>query len=252
MDFDIIHLREVDSTNKYCRNLGKMGKKNLIVISDVQSSGVGRLERKWHSQYGGLYFSILLGLNEVKNKNKNENMGKLNFIGSISLYESLFDYINNASKSVEDYNIKTFGIKYPNDLIININGNNKKISGILSEVNMDYGFLILGIGININNNISRDLKDIAISLKELTGREHNRFEVFNKFIDRFKNNYHLSDSEILNKYEKYSKTLGNYVKIITPKEVIIGTVFKIDYEGIYLSTFDGIKHVNVGDCIHLR
>ncbi|MBW9220962.1 biotin--[acetyl-CoA-carboxylase] ligase [Methanothermococcus sp. SCGC AD-155-M21] len=250
MDFDIIHLKEVDSTNKYCRNLGKSGRKNLIVISDVQSSGVGRLERKWHSQYGGLYFSILLELNEVKNKN--ENIGKLNFIGSISIYESLFDYINNASQSMGDYNIKTFGIKFPNDLIINVKGNNKKISGILSEVNRDYGFLILGIGININNDIPRNLKDIAISLKELTGKEYDRFEIFNKFIDRFKNNYHLSDSEIINKYEKYSKTLGNYVKIITPKEVIIGNVFKIDYGGIYLSTIDGIRHVNVGDCIHLR
>ena len=246
MELDIIHLKEIDSTNKYCYKLGKDGKRNLIVVSDVQTGGVGRLERKWYSDFGGLYFSILLDLEEFKKECKNDNIGKLNFLGSLSTYETLNCYL-------EDFKtVGSIGIKFPNDIIVNVENKDKKLSGILSEININYGFLVLGIGINVNNKINDEIKDIATSLKELEGREFDRFEILNKFIDNFKNNYFLNDDEVLKKYKKHSITIGKYVKVITPKEEIKGTVFDIDYNGIHLATNNGIKHISVGDCVHLR
>ncbi|HIP16007.1 MAG TPA: biotin--[acetyl-CoA-carboxylase] ligase [Methanothermococcus okinawensis] len=243
MDLKVIHLKEIDSTNRYCYKLGKEGKRNLVVIADIQSAGVGRLGRRWYSNYGGLYFSILLDLKEYLN-NRKDSIGKLNFIGSISVYETLIEYLPENLKGA-------IGIKFPNDIIVSAD-KDKKICGILSEINWDYKFVVLGIGININNHIPEDIKDTAVSLWELCKREYDRFEILHKFLSRFKDNFHLEDKEILKKYEKYSKTLGRYVKIITPEEEITGTVFKIDYGGVYLSTFEGIRHINVGDCIHLR
>ncbi len=272
MEFDIIHLKEIDSTNKYAYRLGKEGKKNIIVVSDVQTHGVGRLERKWYSNLGGLYFSILIGLDDFKRTCENENIGKLNFLGSISSYESLNYYLKDFCY-LKDFSKADIGIKFPNDIVVEIGNRTKKISGILSEVSMNYGFLILGVGMNINNrmnnmdnmdkhnnnsknnknNNEEDIKNIAISLKELIGKEIDRFKILDRFIDNFKYNYYLDDIEILKKYKEYSKTLGKYVKIITPEEEIKGTVFNIDYEGIYLATDDGkLKHVYVGDCVHLR
>ncbi len=245
MKFNIIHLKEIDSTNKYARKLGKEGKRNLIIVSDIQTGGVGRLERKWYSEFGGLYFSILLDLKEFKKECNKDNIGKLNFLGSLSTYETLDYYL-------KDFKNGCIGIKFPNDVIINVENKDKKLSGILSEININYGFLVLGIGINVNNKINDEIKDIATSLRELEGKEFDRFEILNKFIDNFKNNYYLNDEEVLKKYKRYSKTMGKYVKIITPKEEINGTVFNINYDGIYLATREGIRHVSVGDCVHLR
>ncbi|HIQ32306.1 MAG TPA: biotin--[acetyl-CoA-carboxylase] ligase [Methanothermococcus okinawensis] len=235
MDLKIIHLRKIDSTNKYCYRLGKEGRRNLVVVADVQSAGVGRLGRRWHSNYGGLYFSLLLDLKD------SGSTGRLNFIGSISVYETLIDYLPEELR-------ESLGIKFPNDVLVG----DKKICGILSEINWDHRFVVLGIGININNPIPEDLRDRATSLRELCKREYNRFEILHKFLNRFRDNFHLEDEEILKKYGRYSKTLGRYVKVITPKEEVIGTAFKIDYGGIYLSTLEGIRYISVGDCIHLR
>ncbi|HID47855.1 MAG TPA: biotin--[acetyl-CoA-carboxylase] ligase [Methanothermococcus okinawensis] len=239
MDLKIIHLKEIDSTNRYCYKLGREGKRNVVVIADMQSAGVGRLGRRWYSNYGGLYFSILLDLED-----REGSIGKLNFIGSISVYETLTDYLPGDLKN-------SIGIKFPNDIIVST-PREKKICGILSEINWDHKFVVLGIGININNYIPEDLGDTAVSLRELNRRENNRFEIFSRFLNRFRDNLHLGDREILKKYERYSKTLGRYVKVITPREEIKGTAFKIDYGGIYLSTLEGIRYIPVGDCIHLR
>nr|WP_292461212.1 biotin--[acetyl-CoA-carboxylase] ligase [Methanothermococcus sp.] len=244
MEWHIIHLKEIDSTNKYCYKLGKEGKRNLIVVSDVQTGGVGRLEREWYSDFGGLYFSILLDLKEFKKKCKNENIGKLNFLGSLSTLETLIYYSKN--------NYKNLGIKFPNDVIVNVDNKDKKVSGVLSEININYGFLVLGVGINVNNKIHDEIKDTATSLKVLEGKEFDRFEILDRFVDNFRNNYFLDDDEVLKKYKKHSKTIGRYVKIITPKEEIKGKVLDIDYNGVYLAIDNEIKHIAVGDCFHLR
>ena len=58
-------------------------------------------------------------------------------------------------------------IKWPNDIYIN----NKKVSGILTEMKCDMDrihYLIVGIGINVNlekNDFPQDILDIATSLK---------------------------------------------------------------------------------------
>ncbi|AEH06898.1 biotin--[acetyl-CoA-carboxylase] ligase [Methanothermococcus okinawensis] len=268
MEFDIIKLKEIDSTNKYCYKLGKKGKRNLIVVSDIQTGGVGRLERKWYSNFGGLYFSMLLDLEEFKKRCSNNNIGKLNFLGSLSVVETLKCYLKNGNNTYNDIdnnindnnkvnsakynNNNNLGIKFPNDVIVRINNNDKKLSGILSEVNMNYGFLVLGVGVNINNSIPNEIKDIAISLKELGGKEFDRFNILDKYICNFENNYFLDDDKILKKYKRYSLTIGKYVKIITPNKEIKGKVLNIDYNGIYLENHNEIEHISVGDCIHLR
>ncbi len=273
MDFEIYSFEKLDSTNKYCRKLGKKGiKKPTVVLSDIQTDGVGRLGRRWFSDFGGLYFSILLNYSEYIKTT--EYVGKLNFIGGVSVYETLAKYIN-----------KNFGLKFPNDVVVcsdydfnfnkkninkNINNKNnnrnkinsnkngiyskyKKISGLLSEISIENNYIILGIGININNKIDDKIKDCATSLYEINHGEYNRYNIFKEFLNIFKENYHLSDKKILKKYKKYSITLNKTVKITTSKKEYVGKVEDIDYNGIYLKLNDGsVKNIQTGDCIHLR
>ncbi|MDK2790754.1 MAG: BirA family transcriptional regulator [Methanothermococcus sp.] len=270
MDFEIIHLEKVDSTNKYCYKLGKDGRRNLIVVADTQTGGRGRLGRTWFSNFGGLYFSILMDLNEFASNRCNYE--KMNYLASISAVETL-----------KTYSKKDFGIKWPNDVIVDTSKTNfqtcilinpnrhiyttrscqtpyrtrcsigyKKICGILSEINLQNSFLVLGVGININNEINEEILDIATSLKILENKEFDRMEILNKFMNNFKKNLLLDDDKLLKKYNGYSKTLGKIVKITTPREDIVGKVLDIDYNGIRLKTEKGVEIVNTGDCVHLR
>ncbi|MFR8233396.1 MAG: biotin--[acetyl-CoA-carboxylase] ligase, partial [Clostridia bacterium] len=88
-----------------------------------------------------------------------------------------------VKKSIyELYNID-LNIKEPNDLLLN----NKKICGILTEINTigeKINYLIISIGFNVNeDNFSTEIKDIAISLKSEFKRDFTREEIIIKFIE---------------------------------------------------------------------
>ena len=85
----------------------------------------------------------------------------------------------------------------------------KKIAGILIESNgyQKIEYLIIGIGININETIFRDLKYNAISFKNLLEKEVDPKDVLKLFIQSY--NELNEDSRI---YELYMKNLNLYQK----------------------------------------
>ncbi|ACV25307.1 biotin--[acetyl-CoA-carboxylase] ligase [Methanocaldococcus fervens] len=236
---EIIHLSEVDSTNEYAKKLAKEGKRNFVVLADKQSTGKGRWGRVWYSDEGGLYFTIVLDSNEYDPK-------VINLITPISIIETLKNYTD-----------KELGIKFPNDIMVKVNGDYKKLGGILAE--LINGYMIIGIGINVNNPIRKEIREIAVSLKEVVGKEIDRVEIFNDFLKRFEDylkklkNNEIDDYEILKNYKKYSITIGRTVKILlSNNEVITGKVYDIDFDGIVLGTEEGIEKIPTGICIHVR
>ena len=51
----------ISSTNRYCKELIKKNiKEGTVVISEIQTEGRGRKNRKWISSKGGLWFSVIL------------------------------------------------------------------------------------------------------------------------------------------------------------------------------------------------
>ncbi|PIV56527.1 MAG: biotin--[acetyl-CoA-carboxylase] ligase, partial [Caldiserica bacterium CG02_land_8_20_14_3_00_36_38] len=70
-------------------------------------------------------------------------------------------------------------IKWPNDILVE----NKKIAGILIEIKGNIAFI--GIGINVENEIPDELKEIAISLKEKVCLSKN--SIFNEIIKEQEN-----------------------------------------------------------------
>ena len=73
-------------------------------------------------------------------------------------------------------------IKEPNDLILN----NKKICGILTEINTiseKINYLLISLGFNVNEDtFSKETKQIATSLKIEYGKEFLREEIIKEFI----------------------------------------------------------------------
>jgi len=179
---------KIDSTNEYIKKHLSELNNGDIVFAQEQTNGRGRHGNIWISPIGNLYFSFYL---------KEE-----------LLHNQLFYYLMKSSIAVintlKKYNIDA-KIKYPNDIIID----RKKIAGILIESNgyQKIEYLIIGIGININETIFRDLKYNAISFKNLLEKEVDPKDVLNLFIQSY--NELNEDSRI---YELYMKNLNLYQK----------------------------------------
>lgn len=129
----VITLEEVDSTNLYAKNHLHVLEDRTIIHAKRQTSGRGRLTRKWVDLgLGNLFASFVL----KPSSNFDEKYSNLTQYLSVILAEVL-----------EEYGLDP-KIKWPNDVLIN----GKKIAGILSETVMqgtNFKGLVLGIGVNL-------------------------------------------------------------------------------------------------------
>ena len=172
-----IRLEETDSTNNYAKlNLDNLADKTVIHALR-QTSGRGRLNRKWVDLgIGNLFMSVVL---------KPDDKFK-------EAFANLTQYLSVClCKVLESYNIEP-QIKWPNDVLIN----GKKIAGILSEsVIQSSGKtkgLILGIGVNLNAQAD-DIKSIpdkiATALNLEIGKNIDVDTFRNELLKEFFSNY---------------------------------------------------------------
>ena len=163
--FNYIYFKELDSTNSYAkRNIQTLNNYDVIV-ADNQTSGRGRLSRTWHATSDSLTFSIV-----IKDKRVINDFSSLSLLSSVAIYNTLLKYVSNVS------------LKWPNDVIVN----DKKICGILMEAvsSNELDSLILGIGININND-SFPQNINATSLHLETNKTFDKKVILKEFIANF-------------------------------------------------------------------
>jgi BirA family biotin operon repressor/biotin-[acetyl-CoA-carboxylase] ligase len=167
----VLKYKKVSSTQDIVKNIAKKNCGAVVVVCEQQVSGYGRFKRKWHSAKGGLWFSILL-----KPKVAINEFPKLSLLFAVAI------------KRVFCENYKIYcKIKWSNDILIY----GKKISGILIESFCCNGFVFaaVGIGININNVIDKELREFAVSLREVLGKEVNMDEFFNVLLEKIEKVY---------------------------------------------------------------
>lgn len=128
LNYDIIEYDIVDSTMNVVKNF----KPNTVIIAGQQTSGKGKGNRVWNSEYNdNLYFSLIIDANK-----KFMDYSQVSFITSVAMRYAINEF-NTKNNS-------TIVSKWPNDILIN----NKKVVGILLEFDNDK--LIIGPGVNIN------------------------------------------------------------------------------------------------------
>ncbi|MCD6336846.1 MAG: biotin--[acetyl-CoA-carboxylase] ligase [Candidatus Marinimicrobia bacterium] len=164
-------VNEIDSTNKELLENAAHYEHGAVFCSRKQTAGRGRQKREWHSQNGGLYFSVLL--KDQKNISKIYPFVLLSALAVVRCIHSC------ATHGI--------AIKWPNDIYIN----HRKVCGILTESSTrgNTTDIVIGIGINVNNNVShiKNLRNPAVSLKEC--REE-KIDLLN-FLDRIINEIDL-------------------------------------------------------------
>lgn len=158
----IIRYKRVHSTQDTARRLAEKGTQaGTVVVSETQSCGRGRRGAKWSSGKGGLWFSIILRPARAPADTT-----------KISVH---------AARVVRDAVRKQTGVtltvKPPNDLLYQ----GKKICGILAESVVENGrvkYLILGIGLNVNNHLPANLSNHATTLAAILGHPCDREPLF--------------------------------------------------------------------------
>ncbi|WP_457742217.1 biotin--[acetyl-CoA-carboxylase] ligase [Thermococcus sp.] len=231
MEWHIIRLTEVRSTNEYAKEIAEDVPEGTVVLARRQTFGKGRRGRYWASPEGGLWMSVIL-----KPKTSIENVPKLVFVGALAVVDALSKYGIPAE------------IKWPNDVLVG----GKKIAGILSECKPGR-FAIIGIGLNVNNEIPEELEGFAVSMKSLLGFDINLDEVLQRVLRALSYWYTVFKSgrhyEILDAVRRRSAVLGRRIRIFEDGEVLLeGTALDIDDDGaLIVETDEGTKRVLYGD-----
>jgi len=207
---------KVDSTNKTARKLfsNKEAKEGSIIYSFHQKNGKGRGENKWYSSENQ---SVCLSLIIEPEKLSFSSFFKLHMMTSIAIVEALEKYT--PSESLK--------IKWPNDIYYK----DKKLAGILITNDIAGEYIkasIIGVGVNINqNNFPNDIPN-PISLKQITGKEHNiksllqdisqslleNYDTLNSNLDFFNTKYHqrLYKLDILSEFYIDNKVQEGIIK----------------------------------------
>ncbi len=231
-----IFFKEIDSTNDYAKRCKEL-EDGTVVLAETQTSGKGRKGRQWLSTEGkGIYLSIVLQpkipINEIL---------KFSLIFPLAVKEAVEKNIN-----------QEVCIKWPNDLYLNGN----KFAGILMESEIEaneISRIIVGIGINVNNDFSdfNDLKNIATSLKMETGEEIDRKKLLCDLLETIEikyAEYFVKKSEIIDKINGSLLWRNQKVKIIDGNHQIEGELIKVDETGgLVLKTERGTQIVYSGD-----
>lgn len=223
MKIQIVELDEIDSTNEFCKRFPKEA--DLLVWAKRQTKGKGTKGRSFVSDEGGVYVSLM---RRFKN---------FDFANTFSIMVSACVAV---CKTLEEFNIKPT-VKWANDVLVG----GKKICGTLIENRLGANGVclsIVGIGLNVNNILPEELKDIATTMKECRGRKLNLKSVRNQLIKNLQNEYSVEE------YKTYINWFGQEVYLDTNGERVTATALDVDQSGILVCEVDGqIKKISSGE-----
>lgn len=213
-------------------------REGAVICAESQVKGRGRLGRAWISPKAkGIYISLILRPNILPSETP-----KLTILSAVS-----------CAKAIKDIAGISPGIKWPNDLIMS----DKKVGGILTELNAEMDrvkFVIIGIGLNVNNTKS-SLTAGATSLKQEKGENVSRIDLLRNMLRQIESDYthflKYGISSIIDEWRQLSLTLHSRIKVVCRKEAIEGEAQDIDLDGGLLIRKDSgfIEKVLAGDVL---
>jgi BirA family biotin operon repressor/biotin-[acetyl-CoA-carboxylase] ligase len=238
----ICYFAELASTMDAAAALGMQGAgEGTLVVAESQTKGRGRLGRSWISpRHKGIYFSLIL-----RPRITPAQAPVLTLVTAVSICDAIRKVTGVEAK-----------IKWPNDIMIS----GKKLGGILTELSAEMDavrFVIIGVGLNVNNTKVVPLAT-ATSLREQTGAAVSRVELLQEILRAIERRY-LAQGEgenqaILQAARQASNTLGGRVKVVTQGYTVEGHAVDLDKDGALLVRNDAglIQKVTSGDVILSR
>ncbi|MDH7576694.1 MAG: biotin--[acetyl-CoA-carboxylase] ligase [Bacillota bacterium] len=222
----VFHFRQVGSTNQVAQDLARKGyPEGTVVLAEGQTAGRGRWRRAWFSPPElGISLSLILRPPVTPLR-----VPQITLVAGVACARAL-----HAETGVRP------GIKWPNDLLLN----GKKVCGILAEMEAtaeQINYLILGIGINVNQQMEdfpSELRETAISLQMLTGQRLRRVLLVRRLLTVLEEEYEVycrsGFAGARERWLAYQVTLGKSVRVQEGKEEFCGEAVDLGLDGSLL------------------
>lgn len=243
-------VQRTGSTNSDLVALAAAGKaaEGTVLVAEEQTSGRGRLDRQWTAPArSGLFFSVLLEPGDVPVA----RWGWLPLLTGVAVATGL-----SRSAGVDT------ALKWPNDLLVTVGGEERKAGGILAERAGDDA-VIVGVGINVTLREDElpvpQAASLALAGAVTTDRDPLLRAVL-RSLEHWYDKWRAAggdplESGLQETYAAGCATLGRTVRAELPGDrSITGEAVAIDGDGrLVLATEDGVQEpVGAGDIVHLR
>lgn len=220
-----------------------------VLVAEEQSAGRGRLDRRWSAPpRSGLFFSVLVkpGEHEVPV----ERWGWLPLLTGVAVATAL-----SASAGVDT------ALKWPNDLLVTVDGEERKAGGILAEA-AGAGGVVIGVGLNVSLRAEELPVPTAGSLALAGAKVLDREPLLRAVLRSFERWYVQwcaaeGDPGLSGLQETYAagcSTLGRQVRAHLPGgRELVGEAVAVDGDGRLVIAGQGERRaVGAGDIVHLR
>lgn len=220
MNMKTIRLKEVDSTNEYCKRLAL--DTDVIVTAERQTAGKGTKGRSFVSDKGGLYITVMRTLRGFDAKNT---------------FRIMINCCVAVCKTMESFGLKPV-IRWANDVLVN----GRKICGTLIENTFSSGNIcrsIVGMGINVNNTLPDELKEYATSVLQETGKKISVARARRRLVKFLKGSYSVSE------YKSYIDWFNTRVELTMGGRVIPAVALDVEEDGRLVCEIGGeIKKIS--------
>ncbi|MEU1298456.1 biotin--[acetyl-CoA-carboxylase] ligase [Streptomyces shenzhenensis] len=219
-----------------------------VLVAEEQTRGRGRLDRRWTAPArSGLFFSVLLCPAEVPVA----RWGWLPLLTGVAVATGL-----SRAAGVDT------ALKWPNDLLVTVGGEERKAGGILAERAGDDG-VVVGVGINVTLRAAELPVPQAGSLSLAGAVTTDRDPLLRAMLRSLEDWYGRWRSAggdplasgLQETYAAGCATLGRTVRAELPGDrAVVGEAVALDGDGrLVLATQEGIQQpVSAADIIHLR
>ncbi|HJJ43045.1 MAG TPA: biotin--[acetyl-CoA-carboxylase] ligase [Methanocorpusculum sp.] len=238
------HYEQVPSTNALARQMmheiGDEVQPGTVLVAEIQTGGLGRMNRVWMSPEGGIWATIVV-------------MPKLQV-------DQTFVIMMAASISLTRAIRRGFGlsalIQWPNDVFIG----DKKVAGTTLELSADEDIIkycLIGIGVDVNVSIEKVMPNIShlvTSISDELGHDVDRAQFFAVFLKEFERRYQMilkgETESLFREWRSLSRTLHRRVRVRTIRESFEGEALEVDEHGALLIHKDNgeVERVIAGDC----
>ncbi|GGV84986.1 biotin--[acetyl-CoA-carboxylase] ligase [Streptomyces gelaticus] len=218
-----------------------------VLVAEEQTAGRGRLDRTWTAPArSGLFFSVYLEPGDIPT----ERWGWLPLLTGVAA----------ATGLARAAGVDT-ALKWPNDLLVTVEGVERKAGGILAELAGDG--VVVGMGLNVSLRADElpapTAGSLALAGAVSTDRETLLRGVL-RSLDHWYGQWRAAEGDaaasgLQEAYAAGCATLGRTVRAQLPgNRTVVAEAVAIDGDGrLILSTDDGLQEpVSAGDIVHLR
>jgi BirA family biotin operon repressor/biotin-[acetyl-CoA-carboxylase] ligase len=264
---DVRWVASTGSTNADVMALARDGEREgVVVVADHQSAGRGRRDRTWVAPPGGsLLVSVLL-------RPPAAVAGAVTMAAGLALAEAVEAVAGVAA-----------GLKWPNDLVADTPGGERKLAGMLAEADWptgttisagyrapapaDRAVVVVGVGVNVDwPEVPAELAEVATALN-LLGATVDRADLLAGFLRRLDGRYEQllggpvagvgavrGGDALVEEWRRRSVTLGRRVRVDLGTDDVEGMAVDVTADGrLVVETAEGVRRtLAVGDVVHLR